>query len=138
MKMEERDIRTDEFNIKRYYKKGTDIIHREDGHAVEYISGRKDWYINGEPHRIDGPAVEWANGGQEWWIDGKLNRIDGPAISYPNGYKVWYINGKPHRDDGPAVEWDEEGNEWWINGVRLSPEKEAIMNSWWENKNGRT
>ena len=26
-------------------------LHREDGPAVEYVSGTKHWYLNGERHR---------------------------------------------------------------------------------------
>ena len=96
-----------------YFKKGTHILHREDGPALVLETGSKSWYVNGKRHRIGGPAIEWVWGAKQWYVDGQL-----------------------HRDDGPAVEWDEEGNEWWINGVRLSPEKEAIMNMWWYDKNG--
>lgn len=109
----EYDFRIDnEFGIKRYYKKGTETLHREDGPAIEYIDGTKFWYINGQIHRGDGPAVEYAN-----------------------GYKAWYVNGKTHRIDGTAVEWGNR-KEWWINGDRLSKQKEAILNQWWDKKNG--
>ena len=73
-----------------YFKKGTKILHRENGPAIESVNGYKAWYFNGEPHRIDGPAVDWVDGYKEWWIDGE----------------------------------------------RLSPEKETILNQWWDNKNG--
>jgi len=46
-------------------------IHREDGPAVEYADGRKDWYKNDKRHRTDGPAVEWLDGYTLWYIDGK-------------------------------------------------------------------
>ena len=52
-----------------YYKNGK--IHREDGPAVEYRDGTKEWWLNGNLHREDGPAVEWGNGYKEWWIDGE-------------------------------------------------------------------
>jgi hypothetical protein len=33
--------------------------------------GPKFWYLNGVLHREDGPAIEYTNGGKEWWINGK-------------------------------------------------------------------
>jgi len=29
------------------------------------------WHKNGLLHREDGPAVEWVNGGKEYWYNGK-------------------------------------------------------------------
>ena len=86
----EYDVDISLIKTKRYYKKGTRTLHREDG-----------------------PAVEYHNSDKEWWVNNKLHKTDGPAIEYLNGYK-----------------------EWWIDGKRLSPEKEMILNKWWDNKNG--
>lgn len=155
-KMEEYDIVTlDNDNSTRYYKKGTEILHRLDGPAlyaynrtewwvndklhriggpaVEWVSGSKEWYINGYPHRIDGPAIELKRI-KEWHVNGKLHRVDGPAIQYANGDYIWMVNGKCHKLDGPAVDYDGT-KEWWIDGKRMSPEKENIMNIWYENGN---
>ena len=46
-------------------------LHREDGPAIEYADGDKEWYLHGKLHRIGGPAIERANGHKEYWIDGK-------------------------------------------------------------------
>lgn len=43
-------------------------------------------YRNDVLHREDGPAVEWFNVDKWWYIDGKLHREDGPAIEYYSGY----------------------------------------------------
>jgi len=53
------------------------------------------WLIKGTDtlHREDGPAVEWKHGKKEWWINGKRHREDGPAIIYDNGVMLWYLNG---------------------------------------------
>ena len=77
--------------------------------------GTKRYYKKGTNifHRTDGPAIELPDGTKQWWLDGELHRTDGPALEYPNGNRLWIINGK-----------------------RLSPEKEAILNQWWDNKNG--
>ena len=54
-----------------YYIKGTKIIHREDGPAVEWKDAYKAWYFNGELHRDDGPAIVWDDGVLRWWLHGK-------------------------------------------------------------------
>lgn len=60
------------------------------------------YYLNNELHREDGPAIEYFNGDKEWFIHDRLHRDDGPAIDYVVGIKRWFKNGKPHREDGPA------------------------------------
>ncbi len=45
-------------------------------------------------HREDGPAIEWANGTKYWYLNDQLHREDGPAIEYVGGSKEWYLNGK--------------------------------------------
>jgi len=47
-------------------------LHREDGPAIEYSNGSKEWFLNNVRHREDGPAVEWYDGCKEWWIKGKF------------------------------------------------------------------
>lgn len=54
-----------------WYKEGTNILHREDGPAVEYTDGSKEWWVNEKLHREDGPATEYADGTKEWWLNGK-------------------------------------------------------------------
>lgn len=42
-------VYTNKFGSKFYYKdKEHTILHREDGHAIEYIDGTKEWYLNGK------------------------------------------------------------------------------------------
>ncbi len=71
-----------------------DMLHREDGPAVEQADGTKMWYQNGVRHRLDGPAVEWANGTKVWWVYGKQHRDDGPYMIREDGLKKWSINGE--------------------------------------------
>jgi len=97
--------------------------HREDDPAVEWVNGDKEWYIKGKRHREDGPAIEYADGSKVWYLNGKLHREGSPAVEYPDGYKVWYINGKRHREDGPAIEYFDGSKEWWVNGKRLTKEE---------------
>ena len=68
--------------------------HREDGPAIEYADGSKEWYINGKLHRENGPANEYADGSKSWYTNGERHREDGPAVVYKNGSKAWYINGR--------------------------------------------
>ena len=49
-------------------------LHRENGPAVEYTDGHKEWRINGNLHREDGPAIERDDGDKEYWY--KHNRIN--------------------------------------------------------------
>lgn len=51
-----------------YYKRK---YHREDGPAVEFLSGSKHWFIHGKRHREDGPAIEFHRGDKEWWLNGE-------------------------------------------------------------------
>ena len=77
-----------------WYKEGTEILHREDGPAIEYDNGYKEYYLNGKYHREDGPAIERANGDKFYCLNGKLHREDGPAIEYVDGVKAYYYHGE--------------------------------------------
>jgi hypothetical protein len=61
---------------------------------VENSYGDKKYYLNNLLHREDGPAIEYADGWKEWYQHGKLHRSDGPAIERPDGFKTWYFHGK--------------------------------------------
>lgn len=75
----------------RYYLDG--LLHREDGPAVVYLDGGKEWSLMGRRHRIDGPALEYPGVGiLEWYVDGLLHNEDGPAVTYDNGFKSYYLN----------------------------------------------
>ena len=92
----------------RYYildEKGLSLhYHRENGPAIEYISGprkgRKEYYKDGYLHRLDGPAIDDANDMSQYWINDcqlpvneywnvvqKLN--DNKSLDYVNGKFVW-------------------------------------------------
>jgi hypothetical protein len=57
--------------VTRWYNKSKEL-HREDGPAIEYARGGKEYFINGERHRKDGPAAEYENGDKLYFINGKL------------------------------------------------------------------
>jgi hypothetical protein len=102
-----------------YYQGYKFTVHREDGPAIEYANGNKQWFIHGKRHRKDGPTIEWASGSKEWWFHGKLHRENGPAIEGANGDKYWYLNGKLHREDGPAKEYADGYKFWYLDGKEI-------------------
>ena len=57
----------------------------------------KNWgtvyYLNGKRHREDGPAMELISGDYLWFFNGKLHRLDGPAIKRSTIIEYW-IEGK--------------------------------------------
>lgn len=63
------------------------------------VVGEKDkngnlfYYSNGDLHRENGPAIEWSDGTKEWYVRGVRHRSDGPAVIYPSNTKAWYKNG---------------------------------------------
>jgi hypothetical protein len=108
-------------------------LHCEDGPAVVYPNGRKEYWIHGVKqdrpvtkviltdtgftvwkddqgafHRIGGPAFI-TNNAEEWYQNGVLHREGGPAV-IDNGKKTkeWYQKGQLHRTDGPAVVCEHE------------------------------
>jgi hypothetical protein len=74
-------------------------LHREDGPAVEYSSGSRDWFQHGKRHRLDGPACEYTK--NEWWIDDQqyteedFNKIIEEAKQLPPELKLtdprWWV-----------------------------------------------
>jgi len=105
--MEKYDVEVDERGTVRYFKKGTDQLHRLDGPAIEFANGTKSWYQNGELHRLVGPAVEYASGVNEWHIDDvkfieaqfkrKINRLNTKEMTIAEiekllGHKVKIVN----------------------------------------------
>ena len=92
--MKEYKVIIENDGTKRYFKPNTNVLHNEDGPAIEYQNGDKSWYIDGELHREDGPAVEYPDGTKYWYINGKRHNENGPAVVHANGNKEWYLNGK--------------------------------------------
>ena len=44
-------------------------------------------------HRISGPAIEWASGRKEWWQNDLRHREDGPAVVCSDGSEGWFLRG---------------------------------------------
>ena len=55
----------------RFYYNSAGKWHRENGPAIEYVDGHKEWWQNGQLHRTDGPAIDWARGRKAWYINGE-------------------------------------------------------------------
>jgi hypothetical protein len=59
----------------RYWWADNGKLHREDGPAIEHITGYQEWWFNGERHRVDGPAIiDPITQKQDWWYQGKWAR----------------------------------------------------------------
>ena len=48
---------------------------------------------NGQIYREDGPAIEYSSGTRQWFKNGVLHREDGPAIVLKDGRHEYYLNG---------------------------------------------
>lgn len=64
-----------------FWRNAAGSIHRDDGPAIELVSGTKQWRKNGVLHREGGPAIEYADGSAKWFIDG-VER-DGKPLPIP-------------------------------------------------------
>lgn len=112
-------------NGKRHREVVENDYSRNPGPAIIAFNGdpndiKEGWYQNDLPHREDGPAITYFNGAKEWYLYGKLHRegnkySPGPAIDYPER-KEWYRHGKLHRVGGPAIITD-DGYTWYIDGI---------------------
>jgi len=86
-------ITVDRYGNKQYLL--NNLLHREDGPAIECKQGYKAWYLYGEFHREGNlPAVINSNGSKWYYVHGKLHREDGPAVEYSDGDKYYFLNGK--------------------------------------------
>ena len=105
-----------------YQDENCAVIHRDDGPAIEWFNGTKEWIVNGELHRDNGPAIVYANGSEQWFCRGLKHRLGGPAVSGP-GYKEWRYYGQLHRNDGPATQCATFGDAYYLHGLYLTPEE---------------
>jgi hypothetical protein len=81
----------------------------------------------GEPHREDGPAIEWKSGSREWCWHGRLHREDGPAREMNDGTREWFYEGQRHRGDGPAVIKADGTEQWWCFGSEVPPPAREML-----------
>jgi hypothetical protein len=139
--MEARYIRISEDGNNYYYKdRAMTILHRLDGPAYEWVSGKKSWYVDGkelsekefdalskpiEPMETMNPEEQYIkidkDGNKFYFKDSamKLNhRLDGPAIENADGSKAWWVDGRRHRLDGPAFEGADGSKSWFVDGRR--------------------
>ena len=67
-------------------------------------NGDTFWRVNGKLHRENGPAIEYASGSKEWWIEGKqltesefLAATDAKKPSAGCEGKIVTVDGKRYR-----------------------------------------
>jgi len=53
--------------FKRYIK-GDPKLKKE---IAFYLFGTKCWYLNNKKHREDGPAIEYTSGIKDWFLNGE-------------------------------------------------------------------
>jgi hypothetical protein len=94
---------------------------RKDGPAIEWPSGKAQWWLNGQPHRSDGPAIDYPDG-RAWWLNGQRHREDGSAVERADGKREWWLHGELHRDGGPTIE-REDGTREWSLGRATAPRR---------------
>ena len=75
-------------NYKIIMKKETLTVNTDEYGTITYRNA------SGQLHHQNGPAVIWPDGGKDYYINGKLHNPNGPAILYADGSKSYYINGK--------------------------------------------
>ena len=92
----------------KIYRNEIGILHRDDGPAIEFSNGLREWYQNDKLHRVGGPAIEYADGSKSWYQNGLRHRLDGPAVEDKNGHTAWYINNEEITDK--ANQWFAEQN----------------------------
>ena len=107
-----------------------DLLHREDGPAIEYANGYyKKWYINGKMHREDGPAVYYSPAFYQWCYNDKLHRLDGPAVDFGKYHYVVVVGMKERFSwyfDGVLYDKDEHP----FNAFKKSYNLSEIYNEW--------
>jgi len=89
------DIKTNICGVKLYFV--NNVLHREDGPAIECTIGYKFWYKNGEYHREDGPAIEYPNGTKGWFLNAKCYGYNDNFTNESGTY--YYLNNLLHRED---------------------------------------
>jgi hypothetical protein len=53
----------------------------------------------GRLHRANGPARVFPSGKREWFRHGYLHRRGGPAVSEPEGRRAWFLEGEKTREE---------------------------------------
>jgi len=118
------------------YKDADGNIHRDgDLPAVEYRTGRKEWYQHGVQHRDDGkPAV--TGKGDEYWVNGVLFNPNGPAVDTGSYRRYNNEKGELHRIGGPAIECTDQyaklKNEYWVDGQQHCVDGPSSHGKKWE------
>lgn len=83
---------------------------------------------------LNGKEIKWDSSSKNnLYASGLLHKEDGPAY-IDKFIEVWYIDDKHHRDNGPAVCRSNGELAWWKHGVRLSVDKERLLNIWYKNQ----
>jgi len=119
---------------------------------IVLTDGDTFWYRDDVLHREDGPAVEWVNGTKEWWYKGffvgkgdkpdptlwaRLTSVEANGGALLNGcivdlegVKWWYKDDLIYREDGPALEAPNGTTEWYFKGEFLGWNADGFWKLW--------
>ena len=87
--MKEKSVCEIDYGGNKYWRLNGLLHREEDLPAVEHNTGTKIWCINNNLHRENGPAVEYFDGGKEWYLNGK--KIDCKTQEEFEYYMKWKI-----------------------------------------------
>lgn len=75
-------------------------------------------------HRENGPAIIWDDGKKEWYKDGMRHRDDGGAAIYGGGGDMeFYVDGRRHNSEGLAIIKNDGDGEYWLNDCYLDSDQ---------------
>lgn len=68
--------------------------------GMVHLDGSIEWHDpQGRLHRANGPARVFSSGKREWFRHGYLHRRGGPAVSEPEGRRAWFLEGEKTREE---------------------------------------
>ena len=69
-------------------------VENSDNITQKIVTPEKTEYRKGgKLHRNNGPAIIYADGSKEWWLNGERHRKGGPAIVHADGTERYFIHG---------------------------------------------
>ena len=92
----------------------TNLLHREDGPAIEKSNGYKFWYRQGKLHREDGPAIENKNNSNMnlYYLDGmELSKEWHEKLSRKTVSRVFQVYDSVRSTESSTVEFKEDSVE---------------------------
>lgn len=94
-----------------------EVKDRITGRVIKY-----EYRFFGQLHRTrDRPAVEYTSGRQEWYRHGRRHRENDQPAVIDGQDREWWVNDRRHRDDRQPAVIHAGRREYWVNGVDVTP-----------------